>query len=264
MLIIGERINSSRKSIFEAIKNKDTAFIQKEAVNQVTAGAHMLDVNCGTNFHDEISDMQWLVTKVQEAVNVPLVIDSPNPKALEAGLKLHKGKPMINSTSGEKYRMDEIMPLVKEFKASVVALAMDEAGMPHTAKERFDVAKKIVDYAGKYGVPPADLYFDCLVRPIATEPGQTKEYLDAVKMVKTIPDVKTTCGLSNISYGLPNRSLINSLFISVAIDAGLDSALIDPTDKNMIAAIMASEALFTKDDYCMNYITWFKEQQNSK
>ena len=261
MLIIGERINSSRKAINEAVNKKDVEFIQKEAINQVNAGADMLDVNCGTNVNSELSDMEWLIKKVQEVVDVPLVIDSPDPKALEAGLKVYKGKPMINSTTGEKKRMDEVLPLVKEYKTSIVALAMDENGMPHTALERYNVAKKITAAAEKYGISPSEIYFDPLVRPISTEPEQAREFFEAIKLIKTIPQVKTTCGLSNISFGLPNRSLLNSTFIAIAISAGLDSALIDPTDKNMIAAIRSTEAILNRDEYCMEYITWFKGEK---
>ncbi|MBU2614100.1 MAG: dihydropteroate synthase [Elusimicrobia bacterium] len=145
MIIIGERINASRKTIFEAIEKKDVNFIQQEAINQVNAGAHYLDVNCGTNIKDEPKNMEWLVPVIQEVVDVHLVIDSPNPEALDSGLKLCKHKPIVNSITAEKERIKNIAPLVEKYNADVIALTITEEGMPHTAQERLDIAKKIID-----------------------------------------------------------------------------------------------------------------------
>jgi len=259
MIIIGERINATRKGVGEAIEKKDSKFIQQEALNQVNAGANFLDVNCGTSVSKEASNMEWLVNTVQEAVDVPLVIDSPNPDVLESGLKLCKKKAMVNSITGEKERIKKILPLVEKFNADVIALTMDEKGMPHTAQERLDIAEKIIDAAKEYNISKERIYFDALVRPISTESDQSKEFLDAVRLIKTKTGANTACGLSNISFGLPNRKLINATFLAMALYSGLSAAIIDPTDKQMMSILRVSNALLGQDEYCLEYITAFKE-----
>jgi len=254
MIIVGERINTTRKSIRKAVEERDTGFIQDEAKKQADAGANYIDVNSGTSVKNEVEDMKWLVETVQAVVELPLCIDSPNPEALEAGLAIHKGKPIINSITGEQSRMEMILPLVEKYKTSVVALTMDETGMPHTAAQRTDIAKKIVDAVVKRGIAEEDIYFDALVRPISTEPKQAIEFLDSLKGIKSLGKVKTICGLSNISFGLPKRGLINAAFLNMAVYAGLDAALIDPLDKGMLAAVKISDALLGRDEFCLNYI----------
>ena len=157
--------------------------------------------------------------------------------------------------------MDKILPLVKKYNTSVIALTMDEKGMPKNAQQRFDIAKKILETTNKYEIPYKNIYFDPLVKPVSTESDQGKEFLEAVKLIKTLPEVMTVCGLSNISFGLPNRSLINSTFLTMCIFSGLDAAIIDPTDKNIISALKASNALLGKDEYCMEYITAVREKK---
>jgi len=255
MLIIGERINTTRKSIGAAVEKKDAEFIQNEARKQAEAGANYIDVNCGTQIKDEVGDMEWLVNTIQEAVDLPLCIDSPNPKALERGLSLVKRKAIVNSITGEKERIEQILPLVKQYEASVVALTMDESGMPETALQRHEIAASILEEVTKQGVKEEDIYFDLLVRPISTEPKQAIEFLNALDSIKTLGNVNFTCGLSNISFGLPNRKVINAIFLSMAMSHGLNSAIIDPTDKLMTAAILSGRAILDQDEYCMNYIT---------
>ncbi|OGS18883.1 MAG: hypothetical protein A3J83_03940 [Elusimicrobia bacterium RIFOXYA2_FULL_40_6] len=259
VIIIGERINASRKTIFEAIEKKDVKFIQQEAINQVNAGAHYLDVNCGTNIKDEPRNMEWLVHIIQEVVDVPLVIDSPSPEALDSGLKLCKHKPIVNSITAEKERIKNIAPLVEKYNADVIALTITEEGMPHTAQERLDIAKKIIDSVKQYHIEPERIYFDALVRPISTEPDQSREFLKAIELIKNHTKAKTACGLSNISFGLPNRMLVNSTYLAMAIYTGLDGALIDPTNKQMISILRSAEAIMGQDEYCLNYITAFRE-----
>lgn len=259
MLIIGERINATRKSIADAIIKKDAKFIQQEAVMQVKAGAEMLDVNCGMSIKDEPNNMEWLVNVIQDAVDVSLVIDSPNPAAIESGLKLCRRKAMVNSITGEKERIEKISPLVEKYNADVVALTMDEKGMPHTSKERCDIAEKIVESLRGYSVSLERIYFDLLVRPISTEPDQANEFLGAVILVKKNLNAKTVCGLSNISFGLPDRKLINAAFLTMSLYAGLTAAIIDPTDKQMMAAVRTSEAILGRDEYCLKYIAAFRE-----
>lgn len=261
MIIIGERINATRKNIREAIERKDAKFIQQEALNQVNSGADLLDVNCGMDIKSESDNMEWLVKTVQEAVNVPLVIDSPSPEVIERGLKTYRNlnssagcRLMVNSITADKERADKILPLVKKYDAGVVALTMDEAGMPKTASERVVLAGKILKLSEQYGVRTENIYFDPLVRPISTEPEQVKEFLSAVKEIKISLGAKTVCGLSNVSFGLPERRLLNSTFLAMAIYAGLDAAIIDPTDSQMVLVLRASEALLAEDEYCMKYI----------
>lgn len=259
MLIVGERINTTRKSIAEAVEKKDAEFIQAEARKQVEAGAQYLDVNCGTRIKNEVADMEWLVNTIQEVVDVPLCIDSPNPAAIEKGLSLAKKKALVNSITGEKTRIEQILPLVKEHGAAVVALTMDEGGMPETAAQRYEIASRILEQVSREGLKEEDLYFDPLVRPVSTEPKQAVEFLNALRSIKTLGQVNIICGLSNISFGLPNRKLINAVFLSMAVSYGLNSAIIDPTDKLMMASIYAAQALLGQDEYCMNYITASRE-----
>jgi 5-methyltetrahydrofolate--homocysteine methyltransferase len=262
MLIIGERINSTRKTIQEALEKKDASFIREEALKQFKAGANYIDINCGNPDESrEIENLTWVIELVQKTVEAPLCIDSSSVRVLEKGLTLCKKPPMINSTTGEKERLDRILPLAKKCKAGLIALTNDEKGMPKTAEDRIKVAEYILNEAKKAGVPEEDIYFDCLVRPVSAEPDQALEFLRAVTLVKKLGRVKTACGLSNVSFGLPQRKLINSTFLSMAIYAGLDAAIIDPTDARIMTSLFAAEALIGKDEYCMNYITAARESR---
>ena len=261
MIIIGEKINSTRKDMARAISQNDAAYIQDVALEQANAGASWLDVNCATQIDDEAVKMAWLVKIVQGRVNVPLSIDSPNPLAIEAGLKVHQGQAIINSTTAEPDRIEKIFPLAHKYNAGVIALCIDEKGMPRTAQDRFDIAKKLFKMAFDYKIPPEDLYIDPLVRPVATEPEQVEEFLESLRMIKTLKGVKTICGLSNVSFGLPDRKLLNATFAVMALAAGLDAAILDPTDKAVLAGIKAAEALLNHDEYCLNYITAHRENK---
>ena len=255
MLIVGERINATRKSMGEALAKKDIRFIQNEAVKQVESGAAYIDVNCGNPDHEqEVRDMEWVVKAVQEAVKVPLCIDSANPKALEKGLSVHKGKALVNSVTAEKDRMKEVLPIVKRFNAGIIALTNDETGMPRTCGERFDLARRILDESNRLGIKDEDVYFDPLVRPVSAEQDQPIEFLNALRSIKTLGNVHTICGLSNVSFGLPNRKVMNAVFMAMALSYGLNAAIIDPLDKLMMATIKAAEALLGYDEYCGKYI----------
>ena len=257
MIIIGERINSSRKKIAEAIAEKNGDFLVGEARKQAAAGAHFLDVNCAASIEDEVSDMEWLVELIQGAVNIPLCIDSPNPDAIAAGLKKHRGRALVNSITLERKRAEKILPLAKEHSAYLVALTMDEKGMPQTAEERVRIARRLNELSLSHGIATGDLYIDLLVRPISSEPAQGKIFLDAVKLLKA-EGLKAMGGLSNISFGLPDRRLINAAFLSMAADAGIDAAIIDPTEKETAISPYATSALLGEDQFCMNYITAFR------
>lgn len=255
---IGERINSSRASIARALEAKNEAFIRREAALQKAAGAHMLDVNCAFNAKDEIRDMEWLVDIVQRETGLPLSIDSPNPEAVEAGLRRHKGKALINSITLEKGRYDAILPLVKKYKAGIIVLTIDEKGMPQTAVERLDMATRALDLVKGYGIPGEDLYVDPLVRPISSEPGQALEVINSARLIKSSSEIKLTCGLSNVSYGLPERSMLNAVFLAMMLAAGLDAAILDPLNNKIDAVLKTSAALLGDDEFCMEYIKSYR------
>lgn len=253
MIIIGERLNSSRKAIAQAIAEKNKKFLQQEAHLQAENSACFIDVNCAMSMEQEIEDMRWLVSTVQEKVDLPLCIDSPNPAAIEAGLKIHKGEALVNSITAEVKRMREILPLVKKYNAQVIALTMDEDGMPSGVAARVKLVEKIIGEAENFGIDKNRILFDPLVRPVSTEPQQAQVVLEAIREIKKM-GCRTVCGLSNISFGLPKRTVINSSMLTLAIYQGLDAAIIDPLDNNIMQAILATEALVNKDEYCLNFI----------
>ncbi len=263
-MIIGERINSTRTNINDAIKRRDAAAILKEAELQVGAGANFIDINCAVTSGDELQDMEWVINVIQASAikDAGISIDSPNHLAIAKALEVHKGNGsmIINSITGEESRIKNILPLALKYKAKLIALAMDEAGMPNTAKERFEMVKKILDRVRRDGYKDEDIYFDPLIRPISTEPTQANEFLESLPLIKSL-GVKTICGLSNISFGLPNRPLVNSVFLSMAIRGGLDAAILDPLDKRVMSSVYASKALIATDSYCTDYIKAFREGQ---
>lgn len=256
MLIVGELINTSRKAIKEAVANRDENYIRDIAKRQAEAGAHYIDVNCGTMVDNEPEVMEWLVKLVRDVVDVPLCIDSPNPVALAAGLELAaKGQPMINSITAEKERYSAVLPLVLKYKAKVVALCMDDTGMPDTAEQRIDIVRKLVADLTAAGVPEQDIYFDPLVKPVSTGDQAGMEVLETLRFIKAeYPKVHNICGLSNIGFGLPNRKVLNQVFMIQAMTAGMDSYILDPLDKTMMGFFYASVALLGKDPYCVNYL----------
>lgn len=257
MLIIGERINSTGKRVREAIRARDEAFIVKEAKDQIAAGAGYVDVNCAVTSGDELQDIDWAVNVIQDAIpDVRICIDSPNYLAIERALKTYRasGSVIINSITAEDERLRRIVPLAVAYKTGLIALTMDSNGMPSSARERADIARTIYDRVRREGFPAEKLYFDALIRPVSTEPAQAREFLEAIPMIKSIGDVRTVCGASNVSYGLPHRSAINAAFLAMASHAGLDAAILDPTDRTVFSAIAASRAVLGRDDYCADYI----------
>lgn len=261
MLIIGEKINSTRKSMGRAIAERDEDALREEAVKQTSAGAHVLDVNCGTVSSDQEPDtMKWLVKTVQSATSLPLCIDSPNPAALSAGLAEHQGRPMINSISGEKSRYEQVLPLAKHYKASLVALGMDDRGIPQNKEQAFEVGVKLIESLMLDGIQLSDIYFDPLVRSLATDTSAVVETLLLMDSLRhQFPGIHFVSGLSNVSYGLPERRHLNRAFVVLSIEAGLDSVIMDPLDANMMALIYAAEALLNKDRFCLSYIDAYQK-----
>jgi 5-methyltetrahydrofolate--homocysteine methyltransferase len=259
MIIVGELINASRKSVREVIEKQDDAEIIKIAQAQKDNGAHYIDVNAGVFVGQESELLKWLVATVQSTVDIPCCIDSPDPRVIEAALAVHKGTAIINSISLEKDRFERLVPVVVDSKSKVVALCMSDEGMPETADQRMATADKLVNGLVKKGVPIGDIYVDPLVQPVATNNTFGIEFLQAIERItQTFKGVHTMCGLSNISFGLPERKFINQAFMVMAIAKGLDGAIVNPLDKRMMGCIKAAEMLMGRDAYCMNYLKAYR------
>jgi cobalamin-dependent methionine synthase I len=259
MIIIGELINASRKAIAEAIDSKDAEAIKKIAVDQREAGADYIDVNAGVYIGEEPEYLTWLVQNVQEAVDAPCSIDSPNPKAIKAALAVHKGTPLINSISLEKERCDAMLPILAGTDMKVIALCMSDEGMPQTADDRIKIADELIGLLTKNNIPLENIFVDPLVQPVSVDGTFGVGFLEAIeRIMAAYPGIHTACGLSNISYGLPGRKYLNRSFMIQAICKGLDGAIVNPLDKGMIAAITTAEALVGRDAYCGKYLKAFR------
>ena len=262
MLVVGELINASRKAIAVAIEAQNEEEIKKVASDQVQAGADFVDVNAGVFVGKEADYLQWLVKTVQDEVDAPCCIDSPDPVAIEKALAVHKGTAMINSISLEKERYEALLPLVAGTDLKIVALCMSDEGMPETCEERVKIADKLINSLVGKNVPIENIYVDPLVQPVSTNGDFGVEFLNAVEKIMTgFPGVHTMCGLSNISYGLPLRKHLNQNFAVMAIARGLDGLIINPLDKRMMANIIAAETLAGRDNYCMNYLKAYRDNR---
>ncbi len=262
MLIVGELINASRKPIAAAIEAQDVGAIKKVARDQYEAGADYIDVNAGIFVGKEAEYMEWLIKNVQEEVDAPCCLDSPDPKVIERGLAVHKGTAMINSISLEKDRYDALLPIVAGTDLKVVALCMSDEGMPETAEDRVKIAEKLIDGLVRNNVKLENIYVDPLVQPVSTKSTFGVEFLNAVEeIMERFRGVHTICGLSNISYGLPVRKLLNQNFAVMAVAKGLDSLIINPLDKQMMANLIAAEALAGRDEYCVNYLKAYRQKK---
>ncbi|WP_066638724.1 methyltetrahydrofolate cobalamin methyltransferase [Desulfolucanica intricata] len=262
MLVVGELINASRKAISAAIKDKDAEAIKKVAVDQREAGADYIDVNAGIFMGKEADYLQWLVTTVQEVTDAPCCIDSPDPNAISAALSVHKGTAMINSISMEKERYENLLPIIAGTDLKVVALCMGDGAMPETTDERLKIADQLINGLVKNNVPIENIYVDPLVQPVGTNKSFGIEFLNAVEAIMTrYKGVHTMCGLSNISFGLPNRKYINQAFAVMAIAKGLDGLIINPLDKQMMANLIVAETLVGRDDFCCNYLEAYRAKK---
>jgi len=260
MLIIGELINSTRKQVRKAIEEKDKGYIQGLAKKQADAGANWIDVNAGAFLNDEVEKMQWLISVIREVTDAPLSIDSPRPAAVEAGLSMAGEKPFLNSISAESERYKTLVPFLRKYHARVVALSLDDAGMTDDMEKVWKVADSLIKRLEDDGVEPDHIFVDPLIRPVSTNPEYGMGALGVVaKITERHPLVHKTCGLSNVSYGLPRRKLLNQVFVAMAIAKGMDSAIVDPLDPRMIANILAAEALAGKDQFCTGYIAAERE-----
>jgi len=262
MLVVGELINASRKLIGEAIRAQDVEYIQKVARDELEAGADYIDVNAGIFVGKEPEYLQWLVKTVQGVVDAPCCIDSPDPKAIEAALSVHKGTAMINSISLEKARYDALLPVVAGTDLKVVALCMSDEGMPETMDARLKIADKLINGLVQANVPISNIYVDPLVQPISVNNTFAMEFINSVEAIMTqFKGVHTMCGLSNISYGLPERKFMNHGFAIMAIAKGLDGMIVNPLDKMMMASIVTAETLAGRDSYCVKYLKAYRNKQ---
>lgn len=263
--IIGERINPTGKKLFkEALINNDIDYILSQAISQVKAGADILDVNVGLPEIDEKDMMVRVIKALQSVVDVPLQIDSTKPDVLEAALRVYNGKPIINSVNGEEKSLTNVLPLVKKYGASVIGLTLDEDGIPKTAEGRFNIAKRIVERANALDIPSKDVYIDCLTLTVSAEQSACKETLKALHRVKTELGCKTCLGVSNISFGLPNRELINHIFLTMALEEGLDLPIINPNDELMTGAVRAYKVLADIDKNSKEFIESYNEVKTEK
>jgi 5-methyltetrahydrofolate--homocysteine methyltransferase len=260
VITVGESINTSRPSVEKMVTSRDAKSIQDLAKAQVDAGATYLDVNCGTCSMDEVESMRWLVNTIQEAVEIPLSIDSPEPEPLAAGLELVKsGIPLLNSVTGETNTFKRILPVIERFNVKVIALCIDDTGIPNKAEDRFKVAQRLILDLRSSGVIEENIYIDPLIQPISANHDAGAEVLKTLRMITdAYPKVHKICGLSNISFGAPNRKLLNRLFTVLTMGFGMDAFVLNPQDKEMIGAIKAAEVLIGNDPYCMNYLRAFK------
>lgn len=258
--IIGERINPTGRKILAAeMKEGDYSRVEADARAQIEAGAHILDVNAGIPLADEPRILAEVIQLIQGFSDIPLCIDSSIVAALEAGLEVYQGKALVNSVTGEDEQMEQVLPLVKKYGAAVVAISNDETGISQDPDVRFEVAKKIVQRASDYGIPACDVVVDPLVMPIGAVNTAGVQVLKLIHRLRTELKVNTTCGASNISFGLPNRDGVNGAFLSMAIAAGMSSAIANPLHKEVIAATLGADVMMGRDPDCMNWIQRFRE-----
>lgn len=264
MIVIAEKINATVPLVKEIIQNRQQEKLLDLAKQQAEAGSNYIDVNVGTGIgsrEDELQAMKWAVETIQSEVQTPLCIDSADPGVLEIGLKSRDGRPsMVNSVKAEKESLEKVLPLASTYSAPVIALTLDESGIPKTVDDRMQAAEKIVSACVRFTVPIENIFFDLLVMPISTDVKHGLKTLAAITEVKKqFPGCKTVLGISNISYGLPARGRLNAAFLYMAVYAGLDAAIIDPLDHEISAAVKTAEVLVGRDRHCRKYTKAFRK-----
>lgn len=253
--VMGERLNpTGRKSLKEALKNENIDYIIKLALEQINAGAEILNVNVGLPDIDEKTVMPKVIREIQGIIDTPLQIDSSNIEALEQGLRYYNGRTIVNSVNGKEDSLEKILPIVKKYGSALVGLALDDKGIPETAEGRFEIAKKIVTRAQSYGIRKEDIFIDCLSLTVSAQQSEAMETIKAIKLVKEKLGVKTILGVSNISFGIPSRKHINNTYLNLALGAGLDLAIINPNEEGMVEAIDAFKVINNVDKGCIKYI----------
>ena len=259
-VLIGERINpTGKKRMSEALKSGDLEVVRTEALAQVEMGADIIDVNVAAAGVDEVSLLPQAVQVITDTTDVPLCLDSPKPEALEAALKVYRGKPLINSITGEEHSLKKVLPLVKEYGAAVIGLVQDEEGVPKGAEQRLSVAHKIIERAGAVGIPPEDIIIDCLALAVGADPSSGAVILETIARIKAELGVNLTLGVSNVSFGLPDRNLLNSTFVAMVIAAGVTCLIVDVAKAR--PTVLAADLLLNRDAYARRYIRAYRERQ---
>jgi 5-methyltetrahydrofolate--homocysteine methyltransferase len=259
MLIIGEKINGTRKLVNKAVLERDADHIRKLAISQIDAGSDALDINAGTSTEREAEDIVWLINTVQEVTDKPLCLDSPNPDALLAGLSATRQVPIINSISMEEARLKGVLPIVAQYGCRVLALALDGNTIATTCEGRMTIVRRLFEETRKAGVPDENVYVDPLVMSVGTDSNACLTTLATMRAILAeYPKAHLTAGLSNVSFGLPARTLLNRAFLTLAIEAGLDSAIVDPTDRGLMETMYASYAVLGRDRHCAQYNRAFR------
>jgi cobalamin-dependent methionine synthase I len=259
MLIVGERINTSRKAVNEAVEKRDVAYIQADVKAQVEGGADIIDVNAGSRSLSELDDLQWLISVIEEAVPARLSLDSSNPEVLAAVVGRVRDLPMLNSTTAEKARFEKMAPVIKARECDIVALCIGDRGIPKTVDQVLENGARLVGDLEAIGVKRERIYLDPLVQAVSVDNKAALVFLEAIEKInRELPGVKTVCGLSNVSFSLPKRPLVNRTFLALAMRAGLQGALIDPLDKKLMATLRATTILLGQDPFCRTYLKAFR------
>lgn len=254
MIIIGEKINGAIPSVSKAIEARDEDAIRDLVRKQVDAGASYIDVCAGRAPENEKDEMLWLIGVIESETDTPLCVDSPNPKLLELLIPRIKTKGIANSISGEGDKCDVLLPVVKEYGWDVIALTCDDTGIPAKADKKTEIAFRLIQKCAEYGIPPDRIHVDPLVLALSAVNDSMVNFMQAITDIKAkYPTVRFTSGLSNISYGMPYRKIVNQLFLALAMSVGMDSAIVDPTNRDIIATILAAEALLNQDKFCRRY-----------
>lgn len=262
MFIIGELINGMYANVARAIKAKDKSLVQACALEQLKAGADALDVNCGPASRQPASDIRWLVETIQEVTDAPLSLDSSKPEVILSGLESSRNKVIINSTTADKEKLDKLVPLAKKYNAKLIGLAISNKGIPQSKDQRLELAAEIVACCAEQGFPAENLYLDPIIMPINVAQSQLRQILEVIREFKIIsePSPKTIIGLSNVSQGASLRGLINRTFLVMATAFGLDAAILDPKDKELMDALISAELVLNKQIYCESYLDAYRKK----
>lgn len=265
MIIIGERLNSSRSAVLSAMARRDDGFLIAQAQDQEKAGAAYIDLNCAALLEEEAAGLTWAVPLIQKHVKAPLSLDSPNPEALAAALKIHRGRALLNSLSGEPKKLAALLPLIREHRPKVIVLCLDEEGAPKDAEAVYSLGARLVERLLAQGLASEDIFLDALVHPVGVEAAAPRRFLRSLALLKErLPQVRTIAGLSNVSFGLPERRLVNRTFLTLALAEGLDAAILDPLDKDLMDTLVASEALLGRDESLKGFLRHARAKKSSK
>jgi len=263
-VIIGERINPTRrKKLAESMSQGDFSVVQEDAVRQAEAGAHILDINAGIPGGDEPALLRGATQAVMEVASLPLCFDTANPDALEAALAIYPGKALINSTTAEENMMERVFPLAKKYNAAVIGVITDESGIPGTPQARLDVARKLIARAADYGIPAQDVVIDCLALTVGADHSAGRTTLDSMQLISQELGVNLSLGASNVSFGLPDRKIINVAYLALAVARGLTAAITDPTVPEIQTTLLACDLLMGRDEYSMRWIHAYRKRSRA-